>query len=124
MFSALLRAPVYFVGQVVEFVELFGNGAPIISSVFPGVRGVLLDNEIEEEGLFFDPAVFGEGVLFEAEPLEHAGLACDAGDEIGDVLPVIFVLDRRRGTSPFSMEEMELTSAYLEMTQIKILMSS
>ena len=39
------------------------------------------DNSVKEGRLFFGPVVVGEVVFLEAEPLEHAVFALDAGDQ-------------------------------------------
>ena len=64
------------------------------SPYFLIMKDRVLYNLIEKKGLLFCPAILREVILLQAKPLEHTAFGCDSGDEIGNILPICFFLNK------------------------------
>jgi hypothetical protein len=103
VFTALLSVSKDLVGTVVEEVEFLRDEFPVLAVFGLAFKALLVDEPSKKVAFLVAPVVGGEVDLLEAEPLEHAGLASDAGDEGGEHFPVFVVLRGEGVTSSFSM---------------------
>ena len=101
--SALFGVPEDLVLAVVKEVKPLGDHLPVLGVLRLPLEALLGDQFAQETGFLLTPVVGGEVDFFEAEPLEHAGLAGDPGDDGGDGFPVLGVLNRGTVTISFSI---------------------
>lgn len=88
--SALLGTPKHLVGTNIGLVLILCHHFPVYSvRVHPWTPQLLFNYTSQKAGLVVLPVLHGQVDLLDAEPLEHAAVGTDAGDEGCDVSPIL-----------------------------------